>query len=88
MTPSEVLAIGQEAIFTLLKVGAPMLAVALTVGLIVSLFQALTQMQEMTLSFVPKIAIMAMALFVFLPYMMTTMVVFGERLFEHIAGLG
>ncbi len=88
MTPSEVLAIGHEAIFTLLKVGTPMLAVALTVGLLVSLFQALTQMQEMTLSFVPKIAIMAMALFVFLPYMMSTLVGFGERLFEHIAGLG
>ena len=88
MTPSEVLAIGHEAIYTLLKVGAPMLGVALTVGLLVSLFQALTQMQEMTLSFVPKIAVMALALFVFLPYMMSTLVGFGERLFEHIAGLG
>ncbi len=88
MSPVEVIGIGHEAIFTLLAVGSPILGSALAVGLVVSLFQALTQMQEMTLSFVPKIAVMALALFVFLPYMMSTLVSFGERMFERIAGIG
>ncbi|MEE8274550.1 MAG: flagellar biosynthesis protein FliQ [Alphaproteobacteria bacterium] len=88
MTPAEVLDIGNEAIFTLLKAGAPILGVALVVGLMVSLFQALTQMQEMTLSFVPKVTAMAFTLLIFLPYIMSTLVGFGERLFERVAGLG
>ncbi len=81
MSPAEVLEIGSEAIFTLLVVGAPILGAALAVGLVVSLIQALTQMQEMTLSFVPKIAVIALSVFVFLPFMMSTMIGFGERLF-------
>ena len=88
MTPAEVLDISNEAIFTLLKAGAPILGVALVVGLMVSLFQALTQMQEMTLSFVPKVTAMAFTLLIFLPYIMSTLVGFGERLFERVAGLG
>ncbi len=70
------------------KVAAPMLGVALAIGLTVSLVQALTQMQEMTLSFVPKIAVMAVTLFLFMTYMRSTLIIFGERLFERIAGLG
>ena len=88
MTPAEVLEVSSEAIFTLLVVGAPILGSALAVGLVVSLFQALTQMQEMTLSFVPKIAVIAISVFVFLPFMMSTMIGFGERMFERIATLG
>ncbi|MFQ5958596.1 MAG: flagellar biosynthesis protein FliQ [Alphaproteobacteria bacterium] len=88
MTPAEVIDIANEAIFVLLKTGAPILGVALVVGLLVSLFQALTQMQEMTLSFVPKATAMAFTLLVFLPYIMTTLLGFGERLFERVAGLG
>lgn len=88
MSPDDVLVIANDAIFTLLKLGAPVLGVALAVGLVVSLFQALTQMQEMTLSFVPKVAAMAATLLIFFPYMMTTITGFGERLFERIAGIG
>ena len=88
MTPADIIGIGHEAILTLLRVAAPMLGVALAIGLTVSLVQALTQMQEMTLSFVPKIVVMAVTLFLFLPYMMSTVIIFGERLFERIAGLG
>lgn len=88
MTPGEVFEIGHEAIFTLLKVGAPLLGTALAVGLVVSLFQALTQMQELTLSFVPKVAALALAVFFFLPFMSSTMIVLGERMFERIAGIG
>lgn len=88
MSPDEVLVVANDAIFTLLKMGAPILGIALAVGLVVSLFQALTQMQEMTLSFVPKVAAMAGTLLIFFPYMMSTITGFGERLFERIAGIG
>ncbi len=88
MTPEEVLNVANEAIFTLLKAGAPILRVALLVGITVSLFQALTQMQELTLSFVPKVTAMAFTLLVFLPYIMSTLVGFGQQLFERVAGLG
>ena len=88
MTSAETLAIANDAIFTLLMLAAPVLGVALAVGLVVSLFQALTQMQEQTLSFVPKVAAMAGTLLVFFPYMLSTITGFGERLFERIAGIG
>ena len=88
MSPDEVLVVANDAIFTLLKMGAPILGIALAVGLVVSLFQALTQMQEQTLSFVPKVAAMAGTLLVFFPYMLSTITGFGERLFERIAGIG
>ena len=55
MTPGEVLQIGQEALWIILKIGVPMMLAALIIGLLVSFVQALTQIQEMTLSFVPKI---------------------------------
>ena len=88
MTPALVLEIGSDAIFTLLLVASPILGIALCVGLVISLVQALTQMQEMTLSFVPKVTAMVVTFFLFLPFMMSTMVGFGERLFERIATLG
>ena len=87
MTPVEIIAIASDAIIALLMIGAPMLGTALAVGLVISLLQALTQMQELTLSFVPKVAAMAIALFIFLPFMMSTLVGLGERMFERIAGL-
>ena len=87
MTTVEIIAIASEGIIALLMIGAPMLGTALAVGLVISLLQALTQMQELTLSFVPKVAAMAAALFVFLPFMMSTLIGFGERMFERIAGL-
>lgn len=88
MTVDEVLAIGTDALVTMLLVAAPVLGVALVVGLLVSLFQALTQMQEQTLSFVPKIGALALSLLVFGPFMIATLVDFGTRMFEHIADIG
>ena len=55
MTPTDVLELSRESVWVMLKVGGPILMVALLVGLSISLVQALTQVQEMTLSFVPKI---------------------------------
>ena len=88
MTPADILEIGTDAIYTLLLIGSPIMGVALAVGLTISLVQALTQMQEMTLSFVPKVAAMVVTFLVFLPFMMSTIIGFGERLFERIATLG
>ena len=88
MTPDTILEIASDSIFTLLMVASPILGVALAVGLVISLVQALTQMQEMTLSFVPKVTAMVLTFFLALPFMMATMIGFGERLFERIATSG
>ena len=69
MTGPEVLDIARDAIVTLLLVSAPMMLVGLVVGVVISLFQALTQIQEMTLVFVPKIIAMFIALLLALPFM-------------------
>lgn len=87
MTPLEVIEIGQDAIFTLLRTLAPIMTVALVVGLTISLFQALTQMQEVTLSFVPKIVAVFMSLALLLPYMLQQLLDFSNRQFERIVGL-
>lgn len=87
METAEVLQISQEAIIVLLKISLPIMLVALGVGLIISLFQALTQIQEMTLSFVPKIIAIFMALILFLPYMLDTLQTFTMGLHERIVGL-
>ncbi len=68
MDPTTALDLGKESIFVLLKISLPLMLVALFVGLTVSLFQALTQIQEMTLSFVPKIIAIFIALILFLPF--------------------
>lgn len=85
MNASEVVDIGREAIYTLLKMGGPIMAIALTVGLIVSLFQALTQIQEMTLTFVPKIIVIFLSVLGFLPFMISTLISFSQGLFDRIA---
>jgi flagellar biosynthetic protein FliQ len=68
MDPNLALDLGKESIYVLLKVSLPLMLVALFVGLIISLFQALTQIQEMTLSFVPKIIAIFLSLIIFLPF--------------------
>ena len=69
MTGPEVLDIAREAIFTLVEVSAPVMLVGLAVGVVISLLQALTQIQEMTLAFVPKILAIFIALLIALPFM-------------------
>ena len=64
MTGPEVLDVGREAVFVLLKVSSPLMLVGLGVGLVIALFQALTQIQEMTLVFVPKILAIFIALII------------------------
>jgi flagellar biosynthetic protein FliQ len=88
MDTATVLDISREAVIVLLKLSAPLMITALIVGLIVSLFQALTSIQEMTLAFVPKILVIFISLLVFLPFMITTLITFTEGLADRIIGLG
>ena len=87
MSPADVIDVGREALIVLLKIGAPVLLVALIVGLAISLIQALTQIQEMTLAFVPKIVVIFLALMLFLPFMLTTLTTFTQHLFDKIVAL-
>jgi len=69
MTGPEVLDVARDAIITLVVVAAPVMLVGLVVGVVISLFQALTQIQEMTIAFVPKILAVFVSLLVALPFM-------------------
>lgn len=88
MDTASVLDVSREAVIVLLKLSAPLMLTALVVGLVVSLFQALTQIQEMTLAFVPKILVIFVSLLIFLPFMISTLVTFTEGLADRIIGLG
>jgi flagellar biosynthetic protein FliQ len=84
MTAQTVLTIGQQALQIMLLVSAPLLLAALVVGLIVSILQAATQINEMTLSFIPKLIAMMAALVVAGPWMLSMLVDYIRRLFESI----
>ena len=88
MNEVEILDISREAIFTLLKVVTPVLLVALFIGLIIGIFQALTQIQEMTLAFVPKIFGVFVALIILFPFMLNQMRNLSETLFDKIVSGG
>ena len=87
MTPQMVVSIGREALMLTLMISAPMLLFGLVIGLIISIFQAVTQIQEMTLTFVPKILAVAIALLIFLPWMINKLTDFAGHLFGMIPGL-
>lgn len=84
MNEAEVLEISRDAIFTLLKIVSPILLVALFIGLIIGIFQALTQIQEMTLAFVPKILGVFIAIILLFPFMLSQMRTLSETLFDKI----
>lgn len=88
MTAAEVIDVAREGLLVMIKLGAPVMLVALGIGLAVSLLQALTQMQEMTLSFVPKIIAIFLTIMIALPFMLATLTGFSEDLFRRIASLG
>jgi len=87
MTPESVILIGQEAIKITVLMSAPILGSALAVGLLVGMFQAATQIQEMTLSFIPKLAMIAVMLLLAGTWMINLAVDFTRRLFENIPAL-
>lgn len=84
MNQEIVIDVAQEAIKVVLMISAPILGLGLLVGLIVSIVQATTQIQEATLSFIPKIIAISLTLLVFGPWMMNLMYEFTVRLFENI----
>jgi flagellar biosynthesis protein FliQ len=84
MDASQVFTAGQQGLWVLLMVSAPVLLVVLVVGLVVSVFQAATQINEATLSFVPKIIAAVVVLAVAGPWMMTTLVEYLQRTLQAI----
>ncbi len=84
MTPESVMTMGRHAIEVTLMVAAPMLLIALTIGLIVSIFQAATQINEQTLSFIPKLVGIFVALVIAGPWMLTVMLDYMREMFTNI----
>lgn len=84
MNGNEILDIGRDAITVLIQVSAPAMVVGLVVGLVIALIQALTQIQEMTLAFVPKILAIFVSLLLFLPFMGQAMDGLMVRIAQHI----
>lgn len=87
MNETEIIDLAREAIMLTMTISLPIMIVALVVGVAVALVQALTQIQEMTLVFVPKIMAIFLALFVMLPSMATALVNFMESLADKIVGI-
>lgn len=83
-----VIDVGKDAIYTLLIVSSPLLLAAMFIGLLIGLFQTLTQLQEMTLVFVPKIILVFVTLVLCMPFMINRLKVFTEGLFDKIVALG
>jgi flagellar biosynthesis protein FliQ len=84
MNANDAIEIGRETIVVALKLGAPAMLMALAVGLAIAFLQALTQIQEMTLTFVPKMIVILLSLIVFLPFMLSTLQTFTESLMGRI----
>jgi len=88
MNTADVLQVMREGMWVTLQVSAPFLLLALFVGLVISLIQAMTQLQEMTLSFVPKILLLFASTLVFGPWSISVLVEFTQRLMDRAVGLG
>lgn len=87
MTPATVIEIGRYALEITLLISAPLFIAALAMGLLVSIFQAATSINEATLSFVPKVVVIFIVLLLAGPWMITVMTDYMRRLFEAIPGL-
>ena len=88
MNQADVLEISRLTFLVILKAGGPIMAAGLVIGLIIAVFQTLTSIQEMTLTFVPKIIIIFAAVIIFMPFMMTSVIDFTNTLYDKIVGLG
>ncbi|MGH8671357.1 MAG: flagellar biosynthesis protein FliQ [Burkholderiales bacterium] len=86
MTPDSVISIGQQALQVTLFVAAPPLLAALITGVVISIFQAATQINETTLTFIPKLIVLFIALVVFGPWMLGVLVDYTQRLYASIPG--
>jgi len=88
MSPESVLTMVQHAMWMLLLITMPLLGVALVVGLVVSIFQAVTQLQEMTLTFIPKIVAVFLTLLFLSPWMLSMLMDFTRNIFINIPTYG
>lgn len=88
MNEATVIELSRDALFVVLKVSSPIMLAGLFVGLTIALFQALTTIQEITLTFVPKIFVIFFAVIVFLPFMTTTLIEFARVLYDRMGSLG
>lgn len=86
MTPEFVIDIARKAIQVTLLISAPMLLSGMIIGLLVSIFQAATQINEQTMTFIPKIIVVFLSLLIFAPWIMHTMIAFTNGIFESMAG--
>ena len=86
MTPESIIEFGQHALYVAILVAAPLLLTALAVGLLVGVIQAATQINEMTLSFIPKLIAMATVGLITGPWMLRTLVQFTRQLIEGLPG--
>ncbi|MDC0864496.1 flagellar biosynthesis protein FliQ, partial [Rickettsiaceae bacterium] len=83
MDPGFINEVGREAIYVIIMMSAPVLIIALLVGLMISLFQALTQIQETTLTFVPKIIAVYFSMLFIMPYMFGKLKIFVDHIMQH-----
>ena len=88
MSPETVIHIGRKAVETILLTAAPMLIVAMAVGLIISIFQAATQINEQTMTFIPKIVAVFIAWLIFGPWIMNILITFTTGIISDIATVG
>jgi len=88
MSPDFVISLGRKAVETVLMLAAPMLIAGLVVGLIISIFQAATQINEQTMTFIPKIVAVFVSLIIFGPWIIKVMLAFTTGIFNHIATVG
>ncbi|MCA9115995.1 MAG: flagellar biosynthesis protein FliQ [Planctomycetaceae bacterium] len=86
MNVDHVLELGRSAVMMTVLVGAPVMVMAVLTGLIISVFQAVTQLQDQTLTFVPKIIVMLLTLLYALPWLLAQMVEYSTEIFEGIPG--
>lgn len=84
MSQNFIIHLFEQAIYTILIVSAPMLGMGLLVGLLVSIFQATTQIQEQTLAFIPKIIAVLLAVVIFGPWMLSHLITFTESIFKQL----
>ncbi|MDJ0699978.1 MAG: flagellar biosynthesis protein FliQ [Woeseiaceae bacterium] len=87
MTPETVTTIGQQALWVTMLIAGPLLLSALAVGLLVGMFQAATQINEMTLSFIPKLLVLVLALVVAGPWMLSIIINYTTQLMQQIPAL-
>ncbi|WP_428908651.1 flagellar biosynthesis protein FliQ [Niallia sp. Krafla_26] len=84
MTPETIIAIAEDGIWMVLLLSGPLLIIALVVGLIVSIFQATTQIQEQTLAFIPKIVAVLLGIVIFGPWMLSHMLSYTSDIFSNL----